>query len=464
MDKESEPQSLSSKKNFDNSLLGNRKESVKNEHTRDQPMQFIYKKSTELSPLSQLLENKATKGIKKSEDYDKLPLSQLTQRQQDNNPLKESLSVSPLSRVLKEKQTSSSAAFSTPARVQHNKGSVHSHLSNAEQTKMNETEELKSLIPLIEQSSRSKDSLLSPLLSALTIKDTSKSPLSLLLGVEQVSGNKKPLSKKTSPLASHSTPLVKIPTAERSGLSPLSQLLKEKHSSVGDKMTEESSQKVSHVVHIPKNDGGSSPLSKLLKTRQSPAKDIDYDTKDELDGKSNFSINKNYSSSKTLSPSFKQISRNPESTSAFASDISSVSNINKEIDLCALLTSTKSDKKQAKLGKRTALVLPGKNPPLSSPEVVMMDLDQNDASLDSVLELLHSPSLFACTLLVCYKRPGNEWKPTLMERYQNDVGIVPFNFSEPSPDDVVKSKQKLHLKEKKHTGSSHVRPGTAASK
>ena len=455
MDKESEPQSLSSKKYLDISPLGNTKESIKNEHTRDEPMQFINKKSNERSPLAQLLGNKATKSCKKSEDYDKLPLNPLTQSLSGSrkDPGYEVVSGSPLSRILKEKQTSCSAAFSTPAGVGRNKGSICSHLSNAEQTKMNETEELKSLLPLIEQSSRSKDSSLTPLLSALTIKDTNKSPLSLLLGVEKVSGNRKSLSTKTSPLASHSTPLVKIPTVERSGLSPLSQLLKEKHSSVGNKITGESSQKVSHIVHIPKNDSGSSPLSKLLKTRQSQAKDEDYDTKDGLDGNSNFSVYENNWSSNTMCPTLTQISEDHQSTSEFASDISLVSDVNKDIDLCTLLTRTKSDNKPAKLAKNTDLFLPDEDCPLSS---------LCNASLDSVLEL-HSPSTFACTLLVYYKKPGKEWKPTLMERYENDVGIVPFNFSEPSPDDVVRSKQKLHLKEKKHSSSSHVRPGTAAS-
>jgi hypothetical protein len=79
----------------------------------------------------------------------------------------------------------------------------------------------------------------------------------------------------------------------------------------------------------------------------------------------------------------------------------------------------------------------------------LIELGENPASRDSVLELLHVPSTFACTLLVYYKKPGREWKPTVKEMFQNDLGIVPFNFSTPSPDDIVTSKQKkAHFKRK----------------
>lgn len=63
-------------------------------------------------------------------------------------------------------------------------------------------------------------------------------------------------------------------------------------------------------------------------------------------------------------------------------------------------------------------------------------------SLEPVIELLHAPSTFACALLVQYKKPGHEWKPDVKRKFQAVSGIAPFDFSTPSPDDIVMKKQK----------------------
>ena len=424
VDKESEAQGLSlllSKKDADISLQGNNEKSVKNKHTKNQPLTFINEKSEGCSPLAQLLETRKSER-RRIEDN-------LTERRQ-GNPSKESFSLSPLARISSEKQSLTD--------VQQNRGSKLSLLSNAEPATTNETEELKSSRSLIEQSRVGNDSSLPPLLSTLNIQDTSKSPLSLLLGEKHVSGNMKQLSTK---MDDHSTSLVNIPNAERPGSSPLSQLLKDTKKSLVTKdkiSTGESLQKVPTIVHIPRNDAGSSPLSKLLKTRKSP-KSVSYDTKDGLDRNSKFGVDKGHSSSKTMGASFKQASQDHHSSS----------DVNKGIDLSTLLMRTKSEKKPpANLPRRTDLFPPDENPRVLSKvddSVLMvqpMEVDQNFGACDPDLELLHPPSSFACTLFVYYKKPGFEWKPTLKESYQNDVGIVPFDFNKPLHDNVTKSKQK----------------------
>jgi hypothetical protein len=438
VDKESETQGLSlllSKKDADISLQGNNEKSV---NTKNQPLTFINEKSEGCSPLAQLLEIPRKTTGQSCSALSKSPLSQLTERQQDN-PSKESFSLSPLARISSEKQSLTG--------VQQNRGSKLSLLSNAEPATKNETEELKSSRSLIEQSRVVNDSSLPPLLSTLNIQDTSKSPLSLLLGEKHVSGNMKQLSTK---MDDHSTSLVNIPNAERPGSSPLSLLLKDKKKSLVTKdkiSTDGSLQKVPPIVHIPRNDAGSSPLSKLLKTRQSP-KTVSYDTKDGLDRNSKFSVDKGHSSSKTMGASFKHPSQDHQTSS----------DVNKGIDLSALLMRTKSEKKPpAKLPKRTDLFPPDENPRVlskvddSALMVQPMEVDQNFGACDPDLELLHPPSSFACTLFVYYKKPGFEWKPTLKESYQNDVGIVPFDFNKPLHDNVTKSKQKKSAIKRKKT-------------
>ena len=410
----------------------------------------------------------STNSFIKSKDRHQLPLRRLLETRRDDPsknteishvvriPDKESSRVSPLScyRASKEKQSWGSVT-STPPGVPQKKPSKLSGLSNAEQSPRKETEEATDKT----QSCRSKDSPLTSLVSILNIQDTSNSPLNLLLGAKQVSENKKHVPTIN---ASHPTSLVSIPKIEN--VSPLSQLLKERQPlvnkgsgtpSVNKRTTGEAeiSQRISTIVHIPRNDAGSSLLRQLIKTRQSP-KDT---SKEGLDNNSNVSIGKDDSSGRAMCVSFKELSRDRQNTNALGigSDISPVSDVTTDIDLSTLLIGRKTNEKPKNVTKPTDLFPADENSRISSNDVEdgvrmqLIELGENPASRDSVLELLHVPSTFACTLLVYYKKPGREWKPTVKEMFQNDLGIVPFNFSTPSPDDIVTSKQKkAHFKRK----------------
>ena len=518
---------LPSRKNPDVLLSEGRmndEESDDNQHTRDQPLPFMntgFKGSSPLAPLletrkseerktvlsqfpinatglsrgcsetvnessdNQLLEggksvtfknaeasfigkdapNSSTCNLPKSEDRNKLPLSQLLKTRSDDRsknaeishvlnrkPESESFSISPLRGhpVSKEKQSDGNVTLSTPGLPQ-NKGSISSQLSDTKQSPRNETK-FKSLSELIEetQSCRSQDSQLPSLMSTLNIQDCSKSPLNLLLGTKQASENKTQVSTKTSLSDGQSN-------VEKCNLSPLSQLLKEKRPLVNkgsgtlsfNKLTTGevgSSRRISSIVHIPKNEG-SSPLSQLLKTRQSP-KDVDYGRKECLDN------NSNVNTGNVLS---KQFPRDRQNTNVLgiSPGTSWASDVTKDIDLSTLLTHKKTHEKTKKLAQHSDLLPIDGSSRISSNDVEdgfriqAIEVDENLHSRDSVLELLHVPSTFACTLLVYYKKPGQEWKPTVKGLFQNVVGIVPFNFSTPSPDDDVTSKQKkAHLKRK----------------
>jgi hypothetical protein len=417
--------------------------------------------------------NNSTCNLPKSEDRNKLPLSQLLKTRPDDRsknteishvlnrkPESESSSVSPLCGlpVSKEKQSDGNVTLSTPGLPQ-NKGSISSQLSDTKQSPRNETK-FKSLSELIEetQSCRSQDPQLPSLMSTLNIQDCSKSPLSLL------AENKTQVSTKISPSYGQSN-------VEKFNVSPLSQLSKEKRPLVNkgsgtllfNKLATgeaESSRRISSIVHIPKNEG-SSPLSQLLKTRQSP-KDVDYGRKECLDNNSNVNIDKDGSSDRAVfhpgkSTLFKQFPRDRQNTNVLgiSSDIFSTSDVTKDIDLSTLLTHRKPHEKTKKLAEHTDLLPIDGSSRISSNDVEdgfriqPIEVDESLHSRDSVLELLHVPSTFACTLLVYYKKPGQEWKPTVKGLFQNVVGIVPFNFSTPSPDDDVTSKQKkAHLKRK----------------
>ena len=435
-------------------------------------------KNAEASFIGKDAPNGSTCNLPKSEDRNKLPLSQLLKTRPDDRsknaeishvlnrkPESESSSVSPLRGhpVSKEKQSDGNVTLSTPGLPQ-NKGSISSQLSDTKQSPRNETK-FKSLSELIEetQSCRSQDSQLPSLMSTLNIQDSSKSPLSLL-GAKQASENKTQVSTKTSPSYGRSN-------VEKFNLSPPSQLSKEKRQLVNkgsgtllfNKLATgeaESSQGISSIVHIPKNDG-SSPLSQLLKTRQSP-KDVDYGRKECLDNNSNVNIDKDGSSDRAVfhpgkSTLFKQFPRDRQNTNVLgiSPGTSWASDVTKDIDLSTLLTHRKPHEKTKKLAEHTDLLPIDGSSRISSNDVEdgfriqPIEVDENLHSRDSVLELLHVPSTFACTLLVYYKKPGQEWKPTVKGLFQNDLGIVPFNFSTPSPDDNVTSKQKkAHLKNK----------------
>ena len=330
---------------------------------------------------------------------------------------------------------------------------------------------------------KSEDLRVTPLMDTLNIQDSPKSPLSLLLG-KQGSGNAKQAPTKT--LASGGLHLPSLVNIAKGETSPLSKLKDSKQSLAGNtwddavfgkrNTSEEGSQK-SSIVHIPKNDGYSS-LSQLLKTRQSPR---DNRTKND---QNNSSVAQPNSSSGRMvfNDSEKYVSLNVPEISANTPPES-----RRDIDLSAQLQPAKTEEKskprhadsvsayvnirtipydikESDQKQRIGGVPPndvedgfqkypvGRTSPNNVESCVHMqtiEFHKDLAFHDSARLLLHVPSTFACTLHVYYKKPGRQWKPTTTRMFKNDLGIVPFDFNEPSPDDIVLSKQKKRSSTKK---------------
>ena len=372
-------------------------------------------------------EGSSVNSLIKSEVRDTLPLARLLKTSQTFGSKNSEVSPLSMHRGFKETRPDIKAGLSTPVTLSQHKPSMN--LSQP-------TEKKHSLEDQSEKTSspgRNDNSQLTSPLSVLSIQSSTTSPLSKILGSKRESEDTKRISTKTSPS------LIHIPPADESYISPLSRLLKEKRSLsdktsgafTGGKINTNDAGKTPSLVHIPTNDGVS-PLSRLLKARQAPKHD-DCVSKIGLESNNNskLSIGEDSKNGRAKSGSSmkKPLTSFPESVKRKDTDLSSLfsrmkTNFCEKLEEDEGLSSTESDSQT------------------SSSSDIEDDFEQDVSSTESVLDFLHAPSAFACALLVYYEKPGPKWEPDVTERFQNDSGIVPFDFSTVSPDDFVLARQK----------------------
>ena len=327
---------------------------------------------------------------------------------------------------------------------------------------------------------KSEDLRVTPLMDTHNIQDSPKSPLSLLL---EKQGSENAKQAKTSASGGlHLPSLVNIAKGETS---PLSKLKDSKQSLAGKtwddvfgkrNTSEEGSQK-SSIVHIPKNDGHSS-LSQLLKTRKSPR---DNRTKNDQNNSSVAQPNSSLGrmvfndSEKYVSLNVPEISANTFPESRRDIDLSArlqpakteekskprhADSVSAYVNIKTIPNDIKESDQKQRIGgvppndvedgfQKYPVGRTSANNVESCVHMQTIEFHKDLASHDSARLLLHVPSTFACTLHVYYKKPSRQWKPTTTRMFKNDLGIVPFDFNEPSPDDIVLSKQKKRTSAKK---------------
>ena len=354
---------------------------------------------------------------------------------QQNKPLSSvSTRTSPLTKLLESRNQSALSPL------------IKSTTTESPQSPKSGTKQLKSLRLLVGETSSNKsdDVKVASLMGTLHLQDSSKSPLSLLLGGRQRSEHEKQLS--TKPLASdgHLSSFVHIPMET----SPLSKLFMHSKQSLVSKECSNVSLEKSSIVHIPRNDGALS-LRQLLKTRQSPKENR---MEEDLDNNSNIAQPNSSSERTVFTNSFTESRHDGLSSAPLKTAKTEKKSKPKYTDSVLARVSTRivlNDTKNmhdVKDGVQRHPVGPDSTKKVEDcVQIEAIEFHKDLASHDSVL---HVPSVFAYTLLVYYKKPGRHWKPRVKRMFENDLGIIPFDFNEPSPDDIVLSKQKKHTSKK----------------
>ena len=365
-----------------------------------------------------------------SENFSISPLQELLKNggQQDKPSSSVSTKTSPLTKLLESKNQSAVSPL------------IKNTTSESTQSPKSGTKQLKSLRLLVSETSSNKsdDLKVTSLMGTLHLQDSSKSPLSLLLGGRQRSENEKQLS--TKPLASdgHLSSLFRIPKET----SPLSKLFKDSKQSFVSKECGNVSLQKSSVVHIPRNDGALS-LRQLLKARQSPKENR---MEEDLDNNSNIAQPNSSSESTMFTNSFTESRHHGLLSVPLKSAKTEEKSKPKDTDSVLARVNTRivsNDTKNMHDVKDGVQRHPlGRDSPKKVEDCVQMQAIEFHKDLASHDSVLHVPSVFACTLLVYYKKPGRHWKPRVEGMFENELGIIPFDFNKPSPDDIVLSKQK----------------------
>lgn len=214
------------------------------------------------------------------------------------------------------------------------------------------------------------------------------------------------------------------------------------------------------VVHIT-NDGSSS-LSQLLKARNLLPKDTESDKKDlglmnsksdhslmaspPLRGLKSLKINETKSDLKdaTKLSSGNLLSKNGDGNIDLCFN-KRKSNLTPESSMSSIHMSSKNHLEKSEENDEGCL---------SVEEDEFEDFDSNKA----IFDFFQTPSLFACTLFVQYRKPGHQRQPivenTITQTKESE--IIPFDFKTPSPDDIVKEKQKLAWSKKKRTTTGQL--------